>query len=244
MNQATESKAGDGLVHGRIVVWLARAGIAVVAAGLYFALFWGLPLAAFSSPLAVSRPEAMGCTFAEFVIGFHLMVACVVWGSWGMADRNIHRYLGNGMPPESIRGYLFSVDGEQEDLFKVNIVESESDDTEQSQKLMKKRIELNFAHNPVVDGDYLIGMLVFKDCIHPIKSVSGVFINDIGVPESEYKVYTGNQNNADEMLMKNVPGWTEQHIAKDIPYISLKVKYDRKYYIDSTTLNISADLVT
>lgn len=109
---------------------------------------------------------------------------------------------------------------------------------------MNKRIEIVFAHNPVVDGDYLIGMLVFKDCNYPIKSVSGVFINDIEVPENEYNAYTGNQNSVDPMLMDMVPWWTEQYIAKNIPYIALKVRYDRKYYIDGNTLNISADIVT
>ena len=67
----------------RLVMCFAKAGVFVMAAMFYLAMFWGMPLTGFIG--TQERPEAMGCTFLELVTMLHLMIACIIWASWGMA---------------------------------------------------------------------------------------------------------------------------------------------------------------
>lgn len=71
-------------ISEHFIKFFAKLGALIVVGGIYFSLFWGLPIAAFNNPWILKNPEAMGCTFTEYVVGFHLLIICIVWGSWGI----------------------------------------------------------------------------------------------------------------------------------------------------------------
>lgn len=66
-------------------MFLRWGGAAIVAIVFYIVIFWLIPLAAWNSPLAIARPDAMGCTLWQFIAGFHALFAVVVWAAMGMA---------------------------------------------------------------------------------------------------------------------------------------------------------------
>jgi len=65
----------------RAIAWV---GAGIIGMFFYLSIFWGIPLAAFNSQWVQQHPEAMGCTFWQFVIGFHILCAVIVWGAFGV----------------------------------------------------------------------------------------------------------------------------------------------------------------
>ena len=109
--------------------------------------------------------------------------------------------------------------------------------------------QLYFIFGPTVTSeDELVGPLVFypvvfKELDASSSHVAGIFINGAEVPKTDYTVHFGKQTEADSMLLKYLPGWTDQYVLQGIPYIALKTKYRGEYAADDGRLNIMAELV-
>jgi hypothetical protein len=69
-----------------------------------------------------------------------------------------------------------------------------------------------------------------------VTSITDITLNGVpivDVPELlTCNIYLGDQSEADPMLLEHMPGWTETHVGRRIPYLSMHAVYDPIFKTD------------